>query len=368
MNFALDEIQQQVLDLAEKVFADATTQQRLRTLDHQGYFDRDLWKTLASTGLLGLASDNTAEGNGLGFDTLAVLLEQSGRFVAPVPLVPVLVTAALTLQRNAADVAARLLPPLIAGDHIITAALAEPGNDDPHKPGMSARKDGDEWMLTGTKTAVPALTCRPAALWLTAMTPEGLGVFLLEDLGAGTTISQQTLTTGEYVGQLQLMNARGQLLAIGPAATHFVNDALMLTQAAWAAVAVGACAAMTRMAAEYTGERIVFGRAVATFQAVSHRVADCHIDSECLRSVALQAISDISSGSSAAARSALVAKIWACEALHRVSHSVQQVHGGLGIDRDYPLFRYALLAKSIELSAGGAEPLLEELGLAIATD
>jgi 3-oxocholest-4-en-26-oyl-CoA dehydrogenase beta subunit len=312
--------------------------------------------------LLGIAIDEEHGGMGMDFETLAIMLEQAGRFVAPLPLVPVLVTGALTLQRHAsAELAARLLPPMASGQSMLTAALAEVGCDDPRHPSTTAKFDGRCWRLQGHKTAVPALmSC--AHVWLSARTVDGVAVFLLDTAAPDVSVQGQKWTTQEHTGQLLMNDAPAELLASGAAADAFLADALLLSRAAYAALALGAAAEMTAMGARYTSDRLQFGRAIATFQSVSHRLADCHIDVECLRGAVTLASNDIARGANSAGASAVIAKIWACDVLHRVSHGVQQVHGGAGLDRDYPLYRYAMLAKSIELACGAAEPLLDELG------
>ena len=107
-------------------------------------------------------------------------------------------------------------------------------------------------------------------------------------------------------------------------------------------MALGVCDKMMRITGQYTSEREQFGRAIATFQAVSHRVADCYIDVECLRLVTQQAASLIDQGRPAE-DAVLMAKIWCGNVAHRVSQASQHCHGGTGVDRDYPLFRYCEL-------------------------
>ena len=106
---------------------------------------------------------------------------------------------------------------------------------------------------------------------------------------------------------------------------------------------------------------------VATFQAVSHRAADAYIDVENLRLACQQAASLLSTQADAT-EAVLIAKIWASDVAHRVSQSSQHLHGGIGVDRDYPLFRYCLWAKQLELTLGGAKTYLTTLGDAIAED
>jgi alkylation response protein AidB-like acyl-CoA dehydrogenase len=96
-------------------------------------------------------------------------------------------------------------------------------------------------------------------------------------------------------------------------------------------------------------------------------VADCYIDVECLRLVAQQAAALIDQGRPAQ-DAVLMAKIWCGNVTHRVSQASQHCHGGTGVDRDYPLFRYCERARQIELTAGSSAQLTGELGQAICAE
>jgi alkylation response protein AidB-like acyl-CoA dehydrogenase len=121
------------------------------------------------------------------------------------------------------------------------------------------------------------------------------------------------------------------------------------------------------MTAEYTKTREQFERPIATFQAVGQRAADAYIDTEAIRLTAWQAIWRLAEDLPAAAEVA-VAKFWAAEGGQRVVHAAQHLHGGMGVDRDYPLFRYFLLAKQLELTLGGTTPQLLALGRILADE
>jgi alkylation response protein AidB-like acyl-CoA dehydrogenase len=120
-----------------------------------------------------------------------------------------------------------------------------------------------------------------------------------------------------------------------------------------------------RMAASYTSERKQFDVPVATFQAVGHRMANCYIDIECLRLSAYQAVSLLDAEAEATTE-LQIAKIWAGDCGHRVSYATQHVHGGTGIDRDYPLWRYCLWLRANEMTLGGSSVHLAELGQRLA--
>ena len=91
------------------------------------------------------------------------------------------------------------------------------------------------------------------------------------------------------------------------------------------------------------------------------------IDTEAIRLTALQAAWRLSAGLPAA-EAVAVAKFWAAEGGQRVVHAAQHLHGGIGVDRDYPLHRYFLWAKHLELTLGGATPQLLRLGAMLAAD
>src|SRR5262249_51203767 len=114
-------------------------------------------------------------------------------------------------------------------------------------------------------------------------------------------------------------------------------------------------------AAAYTSEREQFGRPIGSFQAVQQRMADAFIDVEAIRWTMWQA-AWLLACDQPAERAAAIAKFWAAEAGARAAATAQQVHGGLGIDTTYPLFRYFLWAKHNELALGSASSHLARLG------
>ena len=137
--------------------------------------------------------------------------------------------------------------------------------------------------------------------------------------------------------------------------------------AALCSVQLGVCEQALKMTAEYTSTREQFERPLAAFQAVAQRAADAYIDTEGVRLTAWQAVWRLAEGLPAANELA-VAKFWAAEGGQRVVHAAQHLHGGIGVDRDYPLHRYFLWAKELELTLGGATPQLLKLGEILAAE
>jgi len=125
------------------------------------------------------------------------------------------------------------------------------------------------------------------------------------------------------------------------------------------------CEAAIKMAAEYTSERVQFGKPLSAFQGAEIRAADAFIDTEAIRVTMLQAAWKLDTGREASS-DVLVAKWWASEAGQRVVHNVQHLHGGMGADIDYPVHRYFLWGKQIEDMLGGASATLHRLGRRLA--
>jgi len=123
----------------------------------------------------------------------------------------------------------------------------------------------------------------------------------------------------------------------------------------------GVCDQALRMTAEYISQREQFGAPTGTLPAVQHRSANMYIDLDALRWTTWRAAWMISDHQQAS-REAMVAKIWAGEAGNRIAVASQHLHGGAGVDRDYPLHRYFLWSKYLELTLGAAMPQLARLG------
>jgi alkylation response protein AidB-like acyl-CoA dehydrogenase len=120
-----------------------------------------------------------------------------------------------------------------------------------------------------------------------------------------------------------------------------------------------------RMTAAYAATRQQFDRPIATFQAVSQRAADAYIDVESIRVTTWQAAWRLSSGLPAD-EAVSIAKYFAAEAGHRVVYAAQHLHAGMGFDLEYPLHRYYLWSKQIELTLGCASEHLALLGQLLA--
>jgi alkylation response protein AidB-like acyl-CoA dehydrogenase len=132
-------------------------------------------------------------------------------------------------------------------------------------------------------------------------------------------------------------------------------------------VALGACRAALDLTSDYIKTRKQFDQPLAMFQAVGHRAADAYVDTEAITLTAWQAAWRLDAGLDAEKQVA-VAKFFAAEAGKRVVHAAQHLHGGVGVDREYPLHRFFLYARHLELVLGSGTEHLLTLGRLLAAD
>ncbi len=367
MDFELDDAQQEIQALAARIVAERLAPERLRELERAGtWFARDVWEELGRTGLLGLALPEAHGGGGLGLLEACLVAEELGRGAAPLPYLSTVIGAGLALARHGSQAQqARHLPSLAAGTSLVTVALHEPVDVVvPGVPTTQAVPEGDGWRLHGEKVVVSALADAEAVLVPARTGDHTSTVFLVDPHGAGCRITPETSMTGEPMATLVLDGAAaGPDAVVGrvDAGQEVAADIEARLVAGACAMQTGVCAGALALTAAYVSQREQFGVRLGTFQAVGQRVADAYIDTEAVRLTARQAIWRLDAGVDAE-DALLTAKFWAADGGHRVVHAAQHLHGGIGVDLDYPVHRYFRLAKVLELVLGGATPSLRRLG------
>ncbi len=358
MDFSFSEDQVALQALAHEILTEQCTHEHLKSLEAAGgsVFDPQLWKQLAAAGLTGIAVPEAHGGAGLGFLDLFVIFDEIGRAVAPVPAVATLVTA-YVLGKAAPDAVGSLLAGVAAGDTVLTTAFGELSD-------LTARQDGDKWVLDGEKGFVPYGA--EADVVVVPATADGKTVLALAPKGtAGVALTELHTTNHEPQALLSFSGVTldaSQVIADG---AEIYADLVRHHTAALATVAAGVVKAALEMTAKYTSEREQFDKKIASFQAVGQRAADAYIDAELIRLTALQAVWRLSEGWPADEEVA-IAKYWAGDGGMRVVHATQHLHGGIGVDIDYPVHRYFIWCKQIEHELGTPTRQLLSLGAMLA--
>jgi len=370
MDFEPTEEEQAIHDLTEQILADKSTHARLKELDAAGdSVDREAWRALADAGVVGCCIPEGHGGAGLGFMAAAKAVEVAARHGSPVPLVPTLVAGAMPIVKFGTPQQQSCWLPMIASGELLAAAGLHETGATPTYPMTDADPISGGWRITGVKTMVDggldaALLLVPAELG-----DGGVGVFLVPSESEGVSVETVEVTTGRPQARVSFDSVEvsdDALLGRGEFDGRTIVDWMVqrITVAMCMQMA-GAARASIELAAEYTKERFQFDRAIATFQAVSNRAGDTYIDTEAIRLTAYQAAWRLDQGLDATDQ-IHIAKWWAAEAGFRVVHGAVHVHGGVGVDRDYPLHRHFLLARQLELTLGTGEEHLAALGRNIA--
>jgi len=350
MDFGFSQSQKDVSELARRVFTEDVDPARR-------------WRRLAEAGLLGVGIPEEHGGAGGGLLELCALLEEQGRATAEAPIMPALLTA-MTLAEHGMH---PWLPALASGEVVLTAGFSQT----------------EKCVLTTDRRVTPTESLTASHLDLSTGFPKVIGtvsmvaaadrarrVLLVTDGGlvlvdpraAGATLAPQTITTGETVWQLTLRSVECEPVATGATA---VEKLLARATVCLCALELGVAERALAMTAAYTTQRKQFERPIATFQAVSQRAADAYIDVEAMRLTMWRAAWLVAEGRDATAAIA-IAKLWACEAGHRVVYAAQHLHGGIGFDVAYPLGRSYLWSKYLELTLGSAGSHLARLGAELA--
>ncbi|MFF5571365.1 acyl-CoA dehydrogenase family protein [Streptomyces luteogriseus] len=345
--------------------------------------DPALWAALAEQlGLPGLALPETYGGVGCTATELALACEETGRALAPTPLLATAVLAAPLLLALGTDAQrAELLPRIASG--ALTAALAVPGpalatalaltGHDPRGEwagggragGVQARRAEGGWQLYGQVDQV--LDGHSAPLLVVAAHTGGFArsrvlLFLVRGDAAGLTRARQTaLDVTRPQGRIQLRNVEAELLGEETVDTLPALARLGGTAAAClAAEAVGAAGRVLERTVEYVGQREQFGRPVGSFQAVKHRLADAYVQVQAARSAAYYAAWAAATETTAATSGATapeetaggLALAQALEALRRAAAEGIQLHGGIGFTWEHEAHLYFKRAAGEELLFG----------------
>jgi alkylation response protein AidB-like acyl-CoA dehydrogenase len=278
-------------------------------------FDSALWKAMTDQGWLGVELPEADGGLGMGAVEAAVLLEELGRHVAPVPYLQTALAIGALHRAGRTEWVERLL----SGDAI------------------------------GTVAARPGALAIAAPLADVAVVVDG-DALLLADLTDRRPAREPAMDLTRPLGWLAVGEGDGE--RIGGA--DDVRSLLDRAAAGHAAEMLGAADRALTMAVDYAKEREQFGQPIGSFQAVKHRCADMLVDVEGMRSAVYYAAWSIGADHPDASIAASTAKVWCSDAAKRVMASALQVHGGIGFTWEHDLHLYLKRSQLDQISFGDA--------------
>jgi len=316
----------------------------------KGEYDKELWARLAELGVTGLTVDEKHGGAGAGHVELAVVAEELGRALAPVPFVAVTLAAtALSAAEGADDLLARIA----GGEAVATVAGAGVSDGAP-----TATQSGGGWTLEGTANLVLDGQHADHVIVLT-----GGRTFAVDATASGLT--RTALDSADPTRSFARLDFAGTpATVLNGDASGAVRRAAALTMAAEQAGGTAHCVETT---VEYAKIRMQFGRPIGSFQAVKHALADMYSESEqavaALRFAAWAADEDPDEADNAAS----LAKIACSEAYAHVAAQTIQLHGGIGFTWEHDAHLYFKRARADNALFGDParhrELLAQRLGL-----
>ena len=375
MALVLNEEQAMLKEAAAGFLAEKAGVAQLRELrdsgDEQG-FSSDVWREMAQMGWAGIAIPEEFGGLGYGYTGLGLVLEQAGRNLSASPLQStVLVAATLIAQLGSEEQKQRLLPAIASGELLVTLALQEGSHHAPLQSVASAVRDGDEFVLNGSKLMV--LDATSAATFLViarsggaAGDEQGLSAFLVEADTTGLTVARRSLVDSRNVGALDMDNVRvsaANLLGAEGQAWPGLSRTLDIANIGLAAELLGLSAEAFERTVAYLKERKQFGRAIGSFQGLQHRAAELFAELELGRSIVLQALHAVDDGQADLALMASAAKAKLCEVAQRATNEAIQMHGGIGMTDEYDIGFFIKRARVAQHTFGDYNHHLDRFAL-----
>jgi alkylation response protein AidB-like acyl-CoA dehydrogenase len=360
MNFDFSDDQKILRDQARKFLGQQASPAHVRKiLESDAPYDAELWRGMIELAWPGTAIPEAYGGAGFGYLELCVIAEELGRSLAPTPFSSsvYLATEALLLAGTDAQ-KKKWLSKLAMGDAIGCFALAEGPNAPSPKSIATRAKDGK---LTGVKLPVADGDIADFAV-VAAQADQGVSLFIVDLKGAGVTRTPvKTVDPTRSHAKIVFAGAVGELL--GAAGQGWALTQRLLDRAAVlvAFEQVGGAQAALDMAREYAMGRFAFGRPIASFQAIKHKLVDMYVATELARSNAYYAAWALSTESPELPVAAAAARVSATEAFWLSAKENIQTHGGMGFTWEFDCHLYYRRAKLLALSLGSARHWKSEL-------
>ncbi|MCW2626177.1 acyl-CoA dehydrogenase family protein [Mycobacterium sp.] len=321
----------------------------------------DIWRGFADElGILGAALPEDVGGIGGGPVEVMVIAEALGHALVVEPYVDTIVVAAGLLQRAGGPAATALLQKVVAGSAIVALAAAEPTSGEQWQDVSTvADRDGDEWVLRGSK--IVAMSAPLAThLLITARTPGGLSLFLVETESASTGIETHNYRTVDdrRAGDLVFDGLRlpaSALLGEEGDAWPSLARARDEGAAAICSEAVGCMRKVLADTVEYCKQRQQFGQPIGSFQVLQHRMVDMYMEVEQAVAAVYLAVLNLEAEPDARARAVSAAKATIGRAARFIGQQAVQLHGGMGMTEELAIGHYFKRLTALQFEFGSTD-------------
>ncbi|WP_050616114.1 acyl-CoA dehydrogenase family protein [Bacillus testis] len=363
MEFSLNDIQEEFKSTAGKFFAQKCSVAELRAMENsEMHYSPSLYKELADLGFLGLAIPEEYGGMEGSMLDLAIIVEEAGWASLPSPFVPTLSYGILPLLQFGTEMQKKELLPLAGeGKITFTGGFSEQqAHYDMRYITAKAERNGDSFVLSGNKLFVPFAATADYMLTLARTESnrgtgeEGLTLFLIDMKREGITVTETPSIGPDGLHEVQfnqVMVSEADVIGTVNGGWEASQQVLQMATALNCIEMAGVLRRAVEVTSDYVKERIQFGRPIGSFQSVQHRLADMYTIVEGGKMAAYQAIWRLGEGLTAA-REISIAKAYLSKEGQQVLVGAHQLHGGMGLDMDYPLQFCFRRFKNLQLSLG----------------
>lgn len=350
MDFDFSNEQEQLRDAVRKWVDKAYSFDARRSVVSAGGFSASTYQAMAELGLCGLYVQDTYGGMNMGPTEGMLVMEELGRGMVMEPVAQTWMCSSVLQAFAPAALKTEWLPRLAGGDALLVLAHHEKGGRyNLHKCQTTAKQVGSVWQVTGHKSLVPAGDQAHGFL-LPATVNAKQALFLVPRSAATVTTHAYQSQDGSRMSELHLTDASAQLISLeGLAALQLAVD---VGASALCAEAVGLMEKTLSLTVEYMNTRKQFGVAIASFQALRHRVADMKMQLELGRSMSYYASLKLNAPASERSLAVSRAKYQIGRSTRHVGQEAVQLHGGIGVTDEYIVSHCFKRLTQIELSLG----------------
>lgn len=354
--------QRAIREQAVRLLADKASSEAVRKVIESGRgVDAELWSAISGElGWCGMAVREEHGGLGLGITELLILAESVGERLAPVPLWSTMCVAAPLLETVCNTKAKRrYLPRIAAGEFAATVAFARLDTPDPlSSTAVAAVETDDGWELTGEIASVVDIGIASLVL-VPAFVGETLALFALEGQPGEAGRLLETVDGTRQWGALKLDRQKlpaDNRIDMGGISPDLAEAAMATAQLGLAAEQIGAARGVMDLTLEYIGDRVQFGRTIASFQAIKHRCALLEVEyAEAKALVYGAAASFLTTTAEDRKLEAAGARALATDLLFHATEEAVQLHGGVGCTWEYDVQLYLKRAQATASLLGTAE-------------
>ncbi len=367
MALVLNEEQQSLKDIAKEFLqknAPVTHFREIRDTENELGYDQELWKQMVDLGWSGILVPEEYGGFDFGMVGMGSIFEETGKMLTPSPLFSTGVLGASLIALGGNDKQKQTYLPQIVDGSITTALALEEGNR--HSPlsiSTEAKKNGENYLITGDKTFVidghsSKLLIVAARTSGSEQDSSGITLFLIDPNADGVEVNKTSMVDSRNSANITLKKvtaSNDDILGEESNGAAILEEVLDRAQIAISAEMLGNASQAFDITLEYLKERKQFGAVIGSFQALQHRAAEMYSELELTKSSVIAACVAADEKSNDLRRMASLAKFKAGETNHLVTNEAVQMHGGVGVTDEYDVGLYLKRARVTEQIFGNSE-------------